>query len=75
MTFTVNIVQDYTHLWSVAVEFQMYALSPWIIESMLSKSPYRLPLILLSTTIFLNLLITFAVCPYILTDDPDPTKN
>jgi hypothetical protein len=59
----------------VAVEFQMYALSPWIIESMLSKSPYRLPLILLSTTIFLNLLITFAVCPYILTDDPDPTKN
>ena len=75
LTFTVNIVQDYTHLWSVAVEFQMYALSPWIIESMLSSSPYRLPLILLFVTIFLKLLITFAVCPYMLTNDPDPSKN
>lgn len=47
----------------------MYALSPWIINHMMTKSPYKLPLILLLTSVALNYIIHYVVCPQIL--DPD----
>jgi hypothetical protein len=53
----------------------MYALSPWIIQSMLDSSPYRLPMILLFVSIALKLAITYSICPYILTNDADVEVN
>ena len=75
LTFTCNIANMFTQLWSVAVEFQMYMISPWIIQSMLDSSPYRLPLILFFLSIVLKLAITYAVCPYILNNVVDVEAN
>ena len=53
----------------------MYAISPWVIDSMLTQSPYRLPLILLAITLVLQLSITYAVCPYMLDNNYDKATN
>ena len=42
---------------------------------MLDSSPYRLPLILFFLSIVLKLAITYAVCPYILTNVVDVEAN
>ena len=63
-TFTANLAWVVTHLWSVAVEFQMYAISPWIISSMCSSiNPYKIPMRLFYASTLCNFVIRSVVCP------------
>lgn len=65
LTFTANLVWTKTALWSVAVEFQMYSLSPWIISCM-CENPYKVPLLLFFATIVITFAINTVVCPRML---------
>ena len=48
-----------THIWSVAVEFQFYLISPWIITKM---ETWKLPLVLCLFSTVLNFAITIGIC-------------
>ena len=59
-----NMVGSDMHVWSIAVEFQFYMLSPLLIYFMAkSDRPWMAPLLIFLISTVLNFLITLGVCP------------
>ena len=67
--FINNFMGMHQHLWSIAVEFQFYLISPFIVESFVKyERPYAWPVILGILSTVLNYELSWAFNPKILVD-------